>query len=181
MPCLTPGGGGRNYARASEASLPPVLAECVRLLRSEAVFLIFSNLTGLALHELAARHEEEEEDGDEEEDGGEEEEEGEEGERATGSQAKSRPEMKRQRLSSDAGDMKGTWGEGEGEGEEEEEEGKGRRGRGGHEGYVGWEVVLHSLPRSPSCPPLCNTIKVVQYYDVDGSTLEMLLLGRYCH
>ncbi|XP_029830714.3 prolyl 3-hydroxylase OGFOD1 [Ixodes scapularis] len=53
--------------------LPPVVEECLSVFRSDAMFLILSNLTGLRLHRLAQRsddssseeEEEEEEEGDE--------------------------------------------------------------------------------------------------------------------
>ncbi|KAI0230496.1 Prolyl 3-hydroxylase OGFOD1 [Lamellibrachia satsuma] len=43
----------RNYEKAREEGLPSVLSQCMRLLQSEAMFLILSNLTGLTLHPLA--------------------------------------------------------------------------------------------------------------------------------
>ena len=43
----------RRAERCRLERLPPVVAECVALLRSEAVFLVLSQLTGLVLHPLA--------------------------------------------------------------------------------------------------------------------------------
>ncbi|XP_064476633.1 prolyl 3-hydroxylase OGFOD1-like [Ornithodoros turicata] len=37
----------------SDGELPPIVDECLRVFRSEAMFLILSSLTGLKLHELA--------------------------------------------------------------------------------------------------------------------------------
>ncbi|XP_052776787.1 prolyl 3-hydroxylase OGFOD1-like [Mya arenaria] len=44
----------RCFKEADDASLPDVVSTCVRLFRSDAMFLLLSNLTGLKLHELAA-------------------------------------------------------------------------------------------------------------------------------
>ncbi|XP_052257592.1 prolyl 3-hydroxylase OGFOD1-like [Dreissena polymorpha] len=44
----------RCYRQADESSLPDPVQTCLRLLRSDAMFLLLSNLTGLRLHELAA-------------------------------------------------------------------------------------------------------------------------------
>ena len=44
----------RRTERCRPERLPPVVAECVTLLRSEAMFLVLSQLTGLTLHPLAA-------------------------------------------------------------------------------------------------------------------------------
>ena len=51
VPCVC-----RNYEKAREEGLPSVLSQCMRLLQSEAMFLILSNLTGLTLHPLAAQN-----------------------------------------------------------------------------------------------------------------------------
>ncbi|NWR56668.1 OGFD1 hydroxylase, partial [Bucorvus abyssinicus] len=52
----------RLYEAAEEAGLPDILKEFLRFLRSEALFLLLSNFTGLKLHFLAPSEEEEEED-----------------------------------------------------------------------------------------------------------------------
>ncbi|XP_062922708.1 prolyl 3-hydroxylase OGFOD1 [Mobula hypostoma] len=44
----------RCYDQAEEDGLPDILAECMNLFRSEAMFLLLSNFTGLKLHFLAA-------------------------------------------------------------------------------------------------------------------------------
>ncbi|XP_067853520.1 prolyl 3-hydroxylase OGFOD1 [Heptranchias perlo] len=64
----------RCYDRAEEDGLPDILAKCMELFCSEAMFLLLSNFTGLKLHFLAASNDE---DDDEEEEEKEEEEEGE--------------------------------------------------------------------------------------------------------
>jgi len=43
----------RNYERLVEDKLPDVIHNCIQFMRSEAFFLILSNLTGLRLHRLA--------------------------------------------------------------------------------------------------------------------------------
>ncbi|XP_063169033.1 prolyl 3-hydroxylase OGFOD1 [Candoia aspera] len=43
----------RHYEKADEKSLPATLKECLELFRSEALFLLLSNFTGLKLHFLA--------------------------------------------------------------------------------------------------------------------------------
>ncbi|XP_077862401.1 prolyl 3-hydroxylase OGFOD1-like [Saccoglossus kowalevskii] len=43
----------RNYEMASDTSLPGILKECIEVLKSEEMFLLLSNFTGLRLHELA--------------------------------------------------------------------------------------------------------------------------------
>lgn len=52
----------RFYKKAEESKLPDVLQECMGLFRSEALFLLLSNFTGLKLHYLAPAEEEETED-----------------------------------------------------------------------------------------------------------------------
>ncbi|XP_036997422.2 prolyl 3-hydroxylase OGFOD1 isoform X1 [Artibeus jamaicensis] len=47
----------RFYERAEESTLPDVLRDCMRLFRSEALFLLLSNFTGLRLHFLAPSEE----------------------------------------------------------------------------------------------------------------------------
>ncbi len=54
----------RCYHASTEASLPSVVQQCLQFLRSEAMFLILSNLTGLSLHALAANNETDSEDSD---------------------------------------------------------------------------------------------------------------------
>ncbi|XP_072925710.1 prolyl 3-hydroxylase OGFOD1 isoform X5 [Hemitrygon akajei] len=44
----------RCYDQAEEDGLPDILAQCMKLFRSEAMFLLLSNFTGLKLHFLAA-------------------------------------------------------------------------------------------------------------------------------
>uniref|UniRef100_A0A8C0DMM4 2-oxoglutarate and iron dependent oxygenase domain containing 1 n=1 Tax=Balaenoptera musculus TaxID=9771 RepID=A0A8C0DMM4_BALMU len=43
----------RFYEKAEESKLPDILKDCMALFRSEAVFLLLSNFTGLKLHFLA--------------------------------------------------------------------------------------------------------------------------------
>uniref|UniRef100_F6UN89 Prolyl 3-hydroxylase OGFOD1 n=1 Tax=Ornithorhynchus anatinus TaxID=9258 RepID=F6UN89_ORNAN len=50
----------RFYEKAEEGRLPDILRECMELFRSEALFLLLSNFTGLKLHFLAPSDEEEE-------------------------------------------------------------------------------------------------------------------------
>ncbi|XP_008120509.2 prolyl 3-hydroxylase OGFOD1 [Anolis carolinensis] len=50
----------RHYAKAEEESLPAILKGGMELFRSEALFLLLSNFTGLKLHFLAPEEEEEE-------------------------------------------------------------------------------------------------------------------------
>uniref|UniRef100_A0A8C9HJC6 2-oxoglutarate and iron dependent oxygenase domain containing 1 n=1 Tax=Piliocolobus tephrosceles TaxID=591936 RepID=A0A8C9HJC6_9PRIM len=50
----------RFYEKAEESKLPEILKECMKLFRSEALFLLLSNFTGLKLHFLAPSEEEEE-------------------------------------------------------------------------------------------------------------------------
>lgn len=47
--------GPRNHRWTLEypTPMPPIVEECLRVFRSEAMFLVLSNLTGLKLHELA--------------------------------------------------------------------------------------------------------------------------------
>uniref|UniRef100_A0A8C3JBI9 2-oxoglutarate and iron dependent oxygenase domain containing 1 n=1 Tax=Calidris pygmaea TaxID=425635 RepID=A0A8C3JBI9_9CHAR len=52
----------RLYEAAEEDSLPDILKKFLQFLRSEALFLLLSNFTGLKLHFLAPSEEEEEED-----------------------------------------------------------------------------------------------------------------------
>lgn len=47
----------RCYASAKMENLPSCLQECWELLSSEPFFLLLSNLTGLCLHDLAAKDE----------------------------------------------------------------------------------------------------------------------------
>ncbi|XP_038610639.1 prolyl 3-hydroxylase OGFOD1 isoform X2 [Tachyglossus aculeatus] len=51
----------RFYEKAEEGRLPDILRECMELFRSEALFLLLSNFTGLKLHFLAPSDEEEDE------------------------------------------------------------------------------------------------------------------------
>ncbi|XP_074865100.1 prolyl 3-hydroxylase OGFOD1 [Carettochelys insculpta] len=51
----------RYYHRAEEGSLPDILRRSLEFFRSEALFLLLSNFTGLKLHFLASSAEEEEE------------------------------------------------------------------------------------------------------------------------
>ncbi|XP_006863600.1 PREDICTED: 2-oxoglutarate and iron-dependent oxygenase domain-containing protein 1 [Chrysochloris asiatica] len=55
----------RFYEKAEENKLPEVLKDCMELFRSEALFLLLSNFTGLKLHFLAPSEEDEIEDGKE--------------------------------------------------------------------------------------------------------------------
>uniref|UniRef100_A0A096NII0 2-oxoglutarate and iron dependent oxygenase domain containing 1 n=1 Tax=Papio anubis TaxID=9555 RepID=A0A096NII0_PAPAN len=57
----------RFYEKAEESKLPEILKECMKLFRSEALFLLLSNFTGLKLHFLAPSEEEEMNDKKEEE------------------------------------------------------------------------------------------------------------------
>ena len=43
----------RFYEKAEESKLPDILKDCMALFRSEAMFLLLSNFTGLKLHFLA--------------------------------------------------------------------------------------------------------------------------------
>ncbi|XP_010986753.3 prolyl 3-hydroxylase OGFOD1 [Camelus dromedarius] len=52
----------RFYEKAEENGLPDVLKDCMALFRSEAMFLLLSNFTGLRLHFLAPSEEDEVED-----------------------------------------------------------------------------------------------------------------------
>lgn len=47
----------RFYEKAEESTLPGVLGDCMTLFRSEALFLLLSNFTGLRLHFLAPSEE----------------------------------------------------------------------------------------------------------------------------
>ncbi|TFK00114.1 plasma protease C1 inhibitor [Platysternon megacephalum] len=51
----------RCYEKAEEGSLPDVLRKCLEFFRSEALFLLLSNFTGLKLHFLASSDDEDEE------------------------------------------------------------------------------------------------------------------------
>ena len=53
---------GRFYEKAEESQLPDILRDCMALFRSEAMFLLLSNFTGLKLHFLAPSEEDEPED-----------------------------------------------------------------------------------------------------------------------
>uniref|UniRef100_A0A2K5RC27 2-oxoglutarate and iron dependent oxygenase domain containing 1 n=1 Tax=Cebus imitator TaxID=2715852 RepID=A0A2K5RC27_CEBIM len=57
----------RFYEKAEESKLPDILKECMKLFRSEALFLLLSNFTGLKLHCLAPSEEDEMNDKKEEE------------------------------------------------------------------------------------------------------------------
>ncbi|XP_049642068.1 prolyl 3-hydroxylase OGFOD1 [Suncus etruscus] len=48
----------RFYDRAEESKLPDILKDCMKLFRSEALFLLLSNFTGLRLHFLAPSEDE---------------------------------------------------------------------------------------------------------------------------
>jgi hypothetical protein len=52
----------RFYDKADENKLPGILKDCMELFRSEALFLLLSNFTGLKLHFLAPSEEDEIED-----------------------------------------------------------------------------------------------------------------------
>ncbi|OBS60025.1 hypothetical protein A6R68_08850, partial [Neotoma lepida] len=54
----------RFYEKAEESSLPDILKECMDLFRSEALFLLLSNFTGLKLHFLAPSEDEIEDKGE---------------------------------------------------------------------------------------------------------------------
>ena len=47
-----------------EGAMPEVVRQCVRLFRSDAMFLLLSNMTGLRLHPLAPEDDDEDENGD---------------------------------------------------------------------------------------------------------------------
>lgn len=49
----------RFYEKAEESELPDILKDCMELFRSEALFLLLSNFTGLKLHFLAPSEEDE--------------------------------------------------------------------------------------------------------------------------
>lgn len=53
----------RRYHQADETNLPPIVQEYLRVIHSDAVFLVLSNLTGLKLHPLAPMSDDEEEGG----------------------------------------------------------------------------------------------------------------------
>uniref|UniRef100_A0A5F8HAQ8 2-oxoglutarate and iron dependent oxygenase domain containing 1 n=1 Tax=Monodelphis domestica TaxID=13616 RepID=A0A5F8HAQ8_MONDO len=57
----------RFYETAEEEKLPDILRECMELFRSEALFLLLSNFTGLKLHFLVSSDEDDENDKQEEE------------------------------------------------------------------------------------------------------------------
>lgn len=57
----------RFYEKAEESRLPDILKDCMELFRSEALFLLLSNFTGLKLHFLAPSEEDEIKDKTEEE------------------------------------------------------------------------------------------------------------------
>ncbi|CAN8004277.1 unnamed protein product [Ixodes hexagonus] len=60
--------GPRNHRQVPDPlPLPPIVEECLSIFRSEAMFLILSNLTGLRLHRLAERSDSDSEDEQEEE------------------------------------------------------------------------------------------------------------------
>ncbi|CAG2103759.1 unnamed protein product, partial [Medioppia subpectinata] len=59
----------RRYETAQVSSCPAIVLEAYELFRSEAVFLILSNLTGLKLHELATSYGSDSDDSDEDESG----------------------------------------------------------------------------------------------------------------
>ncbi|XP_072023394.1 prolyl 3-hydroxylase OGFOD1-like [Amphiura filiformis] len=67
----------RNYEQAEESSLPEAVKECIHLMRSEHMFLLLSNFSGLKLHEQAPSDgsSDEDDDSDNEEEQEEEEEE----------------------------------------------------------------------------------------------------------
>lgn len=48
----------RFYDKAEESKLPDILKNCMKLFRSEALFLLLSNFTGLKLHFLAPSEDE---------------------------------------------------------------------------------------------------------------------------
>lgn len=48
----------RFYEKAEESQLPDILRDCMALFRSEAMFLLLSNFTGLKLHFLAPSEDE---------------------------------------------------------------------------------------------------------------------------
>ena len=50
----------RCYQQADTDKLPEVISTCMTLFKSDAMFLLLSNLTGLKLHELAAASSDEE-------------------------------------------------------------------------------------------------------------------------
>uniref|UniRef100_A0A8D2DZG1 2-oxoglutarate and iron dependent oxygenase domain containing 1 n=1 Tax=Sciurus vulgaris TaxID=55149 RepID=A0A8D2DZG1_SCIVU len=56
----------RFYEKAEESKLPDILKDCMGLFRSEALFLLLSNFTGLKLHFLAPSEEETEDKKEEE-------------------------------------------------------------------------------------------------------------------
>uniref|UniRef100_A0A2K6GAM2 2-oxoglutarate and iron dependent oxygenase domain containing 1 n=1 Tax=Propithecus coquereli TaxID=379532 RepID=A0A2K6GAM2_PROCO len=56
----------RFYEKAEESKLPDILKDCMELFRSEALFLLLSNFTGLKLHFLAPSEEDETDDKKEE-------------------------------------------------------------------------------------------------------------------
>jgi len=58
----------RNYDILKDDGTPEVVHKCIEFLRSEAVFLILSNLTGLRLHRLVSKIQSSEDDDDDVED-----------------------------------------------------------------------------------------------------------------
>lgn len=52
----------RFYEKAEESTLPKILKDCMELFRSEPLFLLLSNFTGLKLHFLAPSEDDEVED-----------------------------------------------------------------------------------------------------------------------
>ncbi|XP_077981360.1 prolyl 3-hydroxylase OGFOD1-like [Glandiceps talaboti] len=57
----------RHYEKADEDSVPNIIKECLEVLKSEQMFLLLSNFTGLKLHELAPESSDDEEEEEEEE------------------------------------------------------------------------------------------------------------------
>ncbi len=58
-----------HYEYAEESSMPPPLKRCLHFFRSDAMFLLLSNLTGLKLHPLATVSDDEEDEEKNEKDG----------------------------------------------------------------------------------------------------------------
>ena len=57
----------RNYEQADESTLPEPVQKCIQLMKSEHMFLLLSNFSGLKLHEQAPSDTSDDDDDDSEE------------------------------------------------------------------------------------------------------------------
>ena len=105
----------RNYEVASEDSMPEIVRQCVSFLRSEAMFLTLSNLTGLKLHALAPDDSGSDDDdggGACESDGQGSDEDGQHSSSGSETTEKIKPKKKRRKLNSDGSDRAASRGQG---------------------------------------------------------------------